>query len=71
MKREEIKPLRFTDDLGVLQFIPQRDVTAIEAVLLAQMFARMAIDVYRGGPMDFRSYINHNMLDRHFEEAHD
>lgn len=63
-----VKPLEFDDSVGKMIFMPQRDITAMEAVLLAQLFTRMTF-YPSPGPLAWRAYASQYGLLRHFEPA--
>lgn len=46
-------------------FRPQTDMTPIESALIAQLFVRMVMTVWKG-PVDWRSYAREHRLERHF-----
>jgi hypothetical protein len=63
-----IEQLVFTDSVGSMTFLPQTDITPLEAVLISQLFTRMTMHgVATGGPMAWRAYLQRTMMMRHFE----
>ena len=67
---DHITPIVLKDaDGGMAVFHPQADMTGIEAVLVAQLFAKVIImgTVNPVVPADWRSYLKDYRLERHFE----
>lgn len=63
----QIGPLALNDSVGAVEFIPEQDITALEAVLISQLFTRLTMHGVNSGAMAWRAYLQRNMLMRHFE----
>lgn len=64
---ETVRPITLEDaQLNKYAFLPQDNITPLESVLIAQLFTRLVMTAWKGGPLDWQSYILENKLDRHF-----